>query len=249
MPPILELDESLFLPSETTPKKIKSLVNKKYDSHLDAVREIIAQNNRQYIEDQKRVADLIVKGSSNVSNDKDFSEFFEIVKEMKDEKANIDVLTVTLISSMNKIKPNELYAQTIHLSDVKKTKSIKVYNILINLSKIWDLIEESYKNTDELISKSAVPYVLSVIKILASIKKLSTINFSQSEAIVLSTIYSYGGHASKDQIFNRIVQSKLLNHEQFSTDENFSSILQRLEDIKTIEIKDNEYYLIEEIII
>lgn len=63
-PPVLKLDECLFIEPEGKAKPIKSLANTAYENNIPVVLEIIQKNNKKYKEDYNKVKDTIVGGGN-----------------------------------------------------------------------------------------------------------------------------------------------------------------------------------------
>lgn len=240
--PTLEIDPCVLTPSKAS-KKIQSMVNKKYEDNIEMFRKIIARNNKQYIEEQYKVANLVIKSVSSSSIDNSVSDFFTLVSKNICDNTEIEVLKTIIRASMYKMPKDSIYAQTVYLREIEKARSIKLYNISLNLHKIWSLILESYSFNSNATKTIAISYFLSVIKVISIIRDVLTIKITDAEAITLITIYSFDGNPSKEQIEKRVSESDLTDNY------NIDEILKHLVDIGTIELYDGKYRIVEEIII
>lgn len=250
-PEKLVLDECVF--EEPTTKKIKTTTNKKFKNNLDIVRKIISSKNQQYIDSQLKVADLIIKGQGPVSPDNVIAQLRKIACDLADDEINKNVLDIALLATMEKLPVNEIVAQTVHLQDMDNSQSIKPYNIKFNLKKFLYIFYQSYNMGICVKSNNLFGFVLTILKFLTHIQNIQTINFSKEEAIVLVTIYSYGGHATFDQIKSRIEASDLSECIYTMVQKThvlvLNDLLEHLKTVKTIDIISGEYTIIEDLVL
>lgn len=227
------------------PVKIKSLTNNKYKENLEVVKKIIANNNTRFLEERKKVSSLIIKDSSIENGYEDVLNYIQ--KSNLPDNVSELVLKTVLRTSMQRIPDKDLYSKEIYLSSIKRAKSIKLHNIILNIPKCIELLIESYG--DPISNEKSLLYVFMILIFVKKVINLCTVDLSEFEAILISCIYSYGGSSSLEQIYSRLNTSNLLEKYQISQSKDLLAHLNKLLDLKIVS-KDNDVYnLVEEVFI
>lgn len=248
----LVLDECVTKTVTIETRRIDSMTNKAYKKSINTINRVIERNNKQFAEAQLRAAKMIIKSGDEYSLNSNISAIMRIANDVKQDGVNKNVLNAILEASMYSMPSEEVYYQVLSLKNVEKSKSIKLYNVRFNLKKCWQLICESYAIIDNIANKEFIGLTISVLNTLKSIFNIMTIEISLKEAILISTIISYGGSANAEEIKGRIKASNLVSEygEDFINCEWVDDSLKSLELINTISLNDNnKYELNEEVII
>lgn len=242
--PSLILDECLFQTYDTKSHSQRHITSEKYRKYCEDVEEIIESNNSQYIEDQQRVACIVID-SNNSSSSK--AKLFEIVDSVRDENADSSVFEVLITSTIETLPYDDPQIGTVDMRNFDNPYSIKPYNILFNLNKCIDLIAASYGIISS--TQSHLAYVLSVLKFISVVRRAARIELSKNEAVILSIIHSLGGSATKDQIANKIRKEQLLNKttDSMGNTSQLQKSLDKLEKIGTVKQIDGRYTMVEKI--
>lgn len=250
-PQAFKLDKCVF--DEPASKKINTPTNQKFKKNITKVSKIISYNNQQYIESQLKVADLIVKALGQTSSDSVIEQLTQVAYTFADATVSRDVLDVAFRASMEKIQLNEVQAKTLYLKNIENARSTKTYNIIFNLKKCWKIFYSSYDISKNFGTDKWISYIITILKFLASILEAQSIQLTKTEAIILMIIYSYGGHATFEMIKSRIEMNKLEECIYRVIDNNpdliLNNSLERLLQIKAVDLISGEYTLVEEVII
>jgi|GEM_PF-4336773 len=238
-------DDCLDETPKSSPVKIKSLVNKKYQNNFSVVKDEIARNNRRYLEERKKVSSLTIRDSSIENGFNDVLNYIDKMH-LPPEVSEL-VLKTTLRTSMERIPKSDTYSKEVYLSSIKSAKSIKLHNIILNFPKCLSILCESYGNS--WISDKYLSYIFSLLMFVKDVLNLATVKLTETEAVIISCIYSYNGEASLENIYSRLRNDNLLTKYGLSQKTDIMDYLQNLINLKIISENDGQYKLIEDVFV